>query len=169
MEFESEIFTTKASTYVKQVILMNMAWALTTIAAILVVLVCLSFYDLRWIFVGLIVVFLSAPMLIFNAYFFYLLNPEAVRALSPKKVTLERNGNIRIEYFRKDNEGELISIEKNEIIPSTSISGFTMKDEIILVKLKHSKTGFLVIPKTSISEDAINLLNDKIKKDLLDS
>lgn len=47
-----------------------------------------SLWDMRWAFVGIIILFLIAPMVMAYIYFSKLLTPEAQKALSPKQVKL---------------------------------------------------------------------------------
>lgn len=66
--------------------------------SIFIVSVALSFYNLVFLFVGLIVFFLIIPTLVALVYFYKLLTIDAQRNLSEKSLTIKKGREIMVVY-----------------------------------------------------------------------
>lgn len=107
-------------------------------------------FDLRWAFVGLILLFLVAPTLIAYIYFYKLLTPEAREALQPKKITFEKEC-LTVEY---------LSVEENAPVPaSRRISHKEITDRYfsagcLVLQIKGTRYP-LLIPEGMIPQGAL--------------
>lgn len=165
MEYISEIFKTSPATYLKEIIIRRLSWMIILLGILFISILYLSFSDLRWVFIGLILLFIIIPIIVFNTYYFYLLTPEARRAISPKRVIFSEEGYIVIEYFNKNDNEEWEKSGHTEIIKETEIKKFLFHDKKIIVELVNGKPGFIVIPTIVLDRNAINYLyskNDKL-------
>lgn len=70
-------------------------------------------FDIRWIFVALILVFLVFPLIVGYIYFSKLLTPAAQQALTPKHLEFLTDGSIAIIHESAD--------EENQPLPPTRI------------------------------------------------
>lgn len=163
-ERESDVFKTSPAEYMKQVIRQKLLWLTVMSAAIAATAFILSFHDLKWAFVGLIFIFLIVPMMMFNAYFFYLLTPEAVRAVGMKSVTILDNGNLLIRYFKRNDDGEIEFSGNSETIVKENIKRIDSGDKNIMIYLVSSRPGFIIIPKDALDTETINHLYSNEKQ-----
>lgn len=116
-------------------------------AAFPVILFCslALLYDLRWLFVALIFIFLVLPFMIANAYFSRLLTPHAQLALAMKKVKIITGNRIEIAFI--DDEGEVSGVK---IIEWNNIKDIQESTNFWLIILKNSHKSEIIIPKQSI-------------------
>lgn len=95
-------YTTPASAYVALALRDSLGRRWWYIALPVIGTLCLALFDLRWLFVALIEVFIITPFFIANAYFSRLLTPEARRAVLPKSIVIRAADRIDIDYSVKD-------------------------------------------------------------------
>lgn len=160
---ETEAFKTSPSEYLRVVLRVRRQWLLWLSVAIIATALILTLSDIRWVFVGLIFLFLILPMVLFNAYFFYLLTPEATRAVMLKSVTFSDDGSVAIRYFDKDEDGVCQYSGKTEIIHDIMIKEIDIGDKNIIIFLRKGRPGFIIVPKEAVDEGTINELTDKYK------
>ena len=129
-----------------------LAWLAVPLLACLVA----GCFDLRWWMVGLILLLLVVPFVVFNVYISRLLHPEARRALARQRVTLIPNETLTVTYLP---ENETESPEQTETIPWTAITGLDLTNGHLILTLKSRKLP-LAIPLSSLPPDLSPLLVD---------
>lgn len=102
-------------------------------------------FDIRWILVTLIFLFLIAPFIIANIYFSKLLTPQARIALSPKKIRIVSGKYI--EIYLVDTEDKITSTER---IQFAQIKDIRQRQKSWVIEIKDSHIVGIIIPRQSI-------------------
>lgn len=115
-------------------------------SALLAILLCATLavlFDLRIIFVGLIIIFLIIPFAVGHIYYSRLLTVEAQRALSPKCVVINKDSFLKEVFVSSDEENTPplpVTHQWNEI------SGVRLTSTYIIVTLSNKTEAHLAIP-----------------------
>ena len=104
--------------------------------------------DVRWFIVGLAMLFICIPMLLSMIYFYYMLTPEARRAVALKQVEFSPGSDIKIEYLRKGKDDEPAEIISEETIPQSQVHSVNNFGNYFLIRLKADRITILLIPKS---------------------
>ncbi|MCH5319012.1 MAG: hypothetical protein J1E38_04825 [Paramuribaculum sp.] len=86
-----------------------------------------------------------------------------------KRVKFKANGDIIIEYFASDEDDNMTVPSFQEIISTKDIYGLEIRNKNLIVRLKKSKLGFLIIPVNSLNEKTLEKLRQRIQSINVDS
>ena len=114
--------------------------------------------DIRYTFVGLMVLFIILPFAVFHIYFSKLLNDSSVRALALKYVEIRPDASIVITYLRQIDAEVEPEIAETEIIPSSQIKKILCSGRVIAVTSHSADNYTLIIPKESLSSEEIDTI-----------
>lgn len=114
--------------------------------------------DIRWAFVGLILIFLVVPFAIFNIYFSQLLTPESQKALAQKKIEIIPGEKIIITYTDPDTPLSSNCIEWHRI------TGVNSSKKYIRITLEGDNPPFLLISREAVTESDIAVIISEILK-----
>lgn len=95
-------FTISASAYMREMASLWLGRLWPVPVALLVAVAVWSFYDLRAVYVGLIMIFLIYPMAMSFVWFHYAFSPAALQAVAPKHLMIGAEC-IKVEF---DSNGE---------------------------------------------------------------
>lgn len=104
--------------------------------------------DIRWFIIGLAMLFICIPMLLSMIYFYYMLTPEARRAVALKQVEFSQDSDIKIEYLNRGNDDESVEITSVETIPWNEVRSVNRFGNHTLIRLKDDRITILLIPNT---------------------
>lgn len=113
-----------------------------------------AFYDLRAIYVGLILVFLIFPMAMSMVWFNYAFSPSALKAVAPKQLTFTDDA-IRVDYA--DDEDRRIAFEP-ETICRQDIRTVEFRPKYISVIYGRGIDRRLIIGRAVLTDNMLNLL-----------
>lgn len=151
-------FSIPATDYARATILTNISAWWWVAAVIVAGCGIASFFDLRWTFVGLIVIFLIVPFVIFNIYFSKLLTPEARRALAQKQIEFIAGKEIKITYTDPDTP------LPEETIDWSRISSITSGKKYISISLSGVSLTFILISREALTDPELSALTSEILK-----
>lgn len=126
--------------------------------------------DERWYIVALLVIFIVAPMVMSFIYTYYMLTPEARRAVLPKRVTVHPGREIILEYVSpaelpKDDDtaeetqqknpgnetpGDSAPVPPPETIPWSDMTGVRSTSRFLVYSLRGERMQFVLIPWSAI-------------------
>jgi len=107
-----------------------------------------SLFDLRFVIVGLMYIFVIIPPIMMIVYFYHALSPEARYSLLPHTVSCGREG-LHINYLPYDDT----SLPRApEIIPWTKISSYKATSTGIKLFLSLSAHSIIYIPYTAFDD-----------------
>lgn len=136
-------------------------------------------HDERWLLVALMLVFIVAPMVMSFLYTYYMLTPEARRAVLHKRVEIHPGQHLRLIYLHPDSRhkggendaknGAENSAEKekgeddeyvyqlppDEVIPWTEIIRIRRTSRFTIYFLRGQRMQFLLIPHTAFSKNTV--------------
>ncbi|MBD5173559.1 MAG: hypothetical protein HDT08_02860 [Bacteroidales bacterium] len=141
-------FKSTASEYLSLAISRSIStYCLLIIIPIIIFSIIALIFDIRWILVTLIFLFLIAPFIIANIYFSKLLTPQARIALSPKKIRIVSGKYI--EIYLVDTEDKVTSTER---IQFAQIKDIRQRQNSWVIEIKASPIVGIIIPRQSIIE-----------------
>lgn len=106
-------------------------------------------YDLRFVIVTMMMVFIMLPMLFGYLYFYYMLAPEARRAVLPMQVRLHGDGSLSITYLPTDAECDKPPYPP-ETVPAGEIQRIVKWRGYRAVVIRGSRLSFILIPENAI-------------------
>lgn len=146
---ETEIYKVAASRYGRRVV-MRLAsrwwWAL---ALPLGAAIIVGIWDWRWWFVALVMIFILYPGLLFIAYYYYALSPEAVRAILPQRAQITPDA-VTLIYYPI---AEGCNAPKPRVIPKKDIRSVSLEGNYIDLQL--DKEEVIEIPKSAFPPGTI--------------
>ncbi len=157
-EITTSPFSIPATDYARETILTHIPAWWWVVAAITIGCGIASLFDLRWAFVGLIVIFLIVPFAIINIYFSRLLNPEARRALAEKQVVFRPGEEIIISYTDPDTP------LPEERIGWERIMGITSGKKYARIALSGDSQPFILIAREALTDSQLSELTREILK-----
>ena len=121
-------------------------------------------FDLRFLFLALILIFLVAPMVVMMLYFSYILAPQALYSIMPKTLTI-CDDHIILHFVQeekkdseKDTQGDETT-EQEEAIPYKPLPDVTLQissfgkaiidGDNILLPYRNHRHQYLVIPRAA--------------------
>lgn len=110
-----------------------------------------AFADVRWLLVGLIVLFLVFPFALFHIYFTRLLTPETRKCLALKRLEIAPVNYIRIIYISADEENSPAPLPE-ERIGWHDITRIYLSGKYLAVNISDLSQP-LLIPISSIPDD----------------
>lgn len=151
-------FTISAASYARETILdyFTKWWWLPAI--IIAGCVIASFFDLRWSFVGLILMFLVVPFALFNIYFSRLLTPDTRTALAEKQLSFIAGNRIIVSYTGEDTT-----------LPSESISWDRIESlapgkHYVRINFHGDTPPFILMKRDAITDSELSWLTAEILK-----
>lgn len=111
--------------------------------------------DIRWLIVALALVLVVGPMLMAFFFIYYMLTPEARRAVLPRTVEVEHGKEIRIHYLdeRRAESGEAAPAERgempvpdDEVIPWSQVRGVWPRRGRTVYLLRGPRLQFIIVP-----------------------
>lgn len=144
----NDAFSVPTSHYLRQLgrLYLRDRWPWLVAPFVLCGILSAALSDVRWVIVGLMILFIAIPMILALAYINYALSMEARWSVLSKTLTL-------------DNDGLLLQFEDDRmhdrLIPWHEISGIKVGGEAFLVMLKVRHYTFLMIPFTVIEQSGI--------------
>ncbi len=130
--FVTECFRITPATYLRASSGKALLWSLAIMALPLAACLIASFFDIRWGFVALILLFLVFPMAMTYIYFDRLLTAGARRALSPKHLSIHPEGSIAIIYESADEENRP---PETELVRFGDISDVTVMGRYLVISV----------------------------------
>jgi len=104
--------------------------------------------DIRFIVVSIAIVFVLIPMVMTLLYYYYMLAPEARRAVLPKRVTIEPGRHIIVDYT--DGDG-IYTAPSAENIAWSDITRVRRQGLLTVFELRGPRLQLLVVPDSAIS------------------
>lgn len=145
----TETFVTTAGDYFSVVLgawMCRYGW-LMLVPEVLFIALGYALDDVRWMLVALMVVFIVAPMVMSFIYTYYMLTPEARRAVLSKRVEIVKGEKIRLEYVKREEDGEdETSLPSPEEILWSEVVKVRSTSRFLVYQLKGERMQFLLIP-----------------------
>lgn len=158
---ETEPYQVPASAYMRRLFADWLADRWWTVAAVVLPFVCLSFVDLRFIYVALMAGFIVVPMLSGFVYFYYAFRPVAVSAVRRQAARIDDAG-ITIVYL---NEEQSVGETHYEW---AAFDDCTVADGYIRLDFVGGTYGFMLVPQESFAtEDDFDKTSKNICKRVL--
>lgn len=101
-----------------------------------------SFYDLRALYVGLIVLFLIYPAALSFVWFNYAFSPKSIKAIRPKRVIIEGN-KLVANYF--DDSDALVACAHDYIL-ADSVIAVSQDSEYVTLTVGRKIDDIFMIP-----------------------
>lgn len=120
-------------------------------------------HDERWLLVALMLVFIVVPMLMSFLYTYYMLTPEARRAVLCKCVEIVPGSHIRLTYVDSDEMGEeeqkATATDKSddtplppaEVIDWSDVVRTRRTSRFVVYFLRGERMQFLLIPRCAMT------------------
>ena len=112
-----------------------------------------AFYDMRAVYVGLILVFLIFPMAMSMVWFNYAFSPAALKAVAPKRLTLTDDA-IHVVYA--DDEERRMAFEP-EIIKRRDVRSVEFHSGCVTVIYGPGLDCRLIVERAVLSDDMLTL------------
>lgn len=137
--------------------------------------VVLSFVNINFLFVAIVLLFMVFTMILFLVVVYYGLVPESRFSTLPKVMTLDENGIhfcLKKKRYTDDSEEESEQPEydiEETVLPWQMIKGLETKDDCMLLFFKRPKYAFVAIPYTAFFSEshlrsAVSLIMKSIQK-----
>lgn len=152
--FTTEEFRTTPSEYLRHALKKRLTTAMTIIVIPLLASIIAAFYDVRWLFVALIILFLLLPTAIMITYLSELLTPEAHQALAPKNVRFEIGKAISITHLPISEES---TAQPPTRIPWNNLTAFALTDRKLVITAQNLSYP-LLIPLGAIAPEHLSIL-----------
>lgn len=115
-------------------------------------------FDIRAVYVGLIIIFLIYPMSLTLVWFDYALSPQSIRAIMPKQVTVTNDG-LRIDYLPKNDDCKPLP---SAFIPWEDIRAAELSSNALTLILGQRLDDRLTLPVEVFSAEAWTTITDKV-------
>lgn len=117
--------------------------------------------DLRYGLVGLILLMLVFPFAAFHVYFSRLLNIKASVLLALKRVSVDSDNSIKVEYLDPDGDPqEPPAVKYTNIYRFEEISRVIRHGAYLAISFTDNVTPPLIIPAAVLSVDDLDTLTD---------
>ncbi len=107
--------------------------------------------NIAFAFVALMMLFIIVPMIMSFLYFYYALTPEAIMAMRNKRLHIEPDKSIIVNYETSTDEDFTASLPPSQI-KWNEITGIEYRNHDIMLHLTGSRYRFLLIPYDSIGD-----------------
>lgn len=153
----SDIFSISPQTYAKaRTRQYACVWAAVLAIPVIIAIVA-GFYDIRWWFVGLIVIFIVYPMAITMAWFSLTGSPSMTLLLRPQRWTFRKDRRVDIEFFHFDTEE---NPEPAERLTVAILSVNAGSRYIVLRTMPGQRFGLILIPVAFMPPEYLNLYSE---------
>lgn len=107
-----------------------------------------AIYDLRAIYIGLMLIFIIFPTAMLFAWFSYGMSPSSVRAVTPKRISL--NGNmITITYISLREDGRTLPAETIDL---TELRCYAVTSSGLVLRIGDTPADCLSIPESACDD-----------------
>ena len=152
-QFSTTEFTTSPGTYLRCLLGMWFKrYGLWVAITVLVSAVLGVTYDLRFVIVTLMLVMIVMPMLLSYIYIYYMLAPEARRAIMPMRVEMHNDGSMTLTYMADAIDGK--PPHAPETISAADIRGLHTWHSYRVVVMRAKRMSFMLIPMSAIIADS---------------
>lgn len=153
----SDIFSISPHTYAKaRARKYAGAWAVALVLPVIAAVIA-GFYDMRWWFVGLIVLFIIYPMVLTMAWFSLTGSPSMALLLRPQRCTFRRDRKVDIEFFHFDTEENPEPADRITVAISDADAGSRY---ITLKASPGQRLGLILIPVSQMPPEYLNLYSE---------
>lgn len=153
----SDIFSISPQTYAKaRTRQYACVWA-AALAIPAIIAIVAGFYDIRWWFVGLIVIFIVYPMAITMAWFSLTGSPSMTLLLRPQRWTFRKDRRVDIEFFHFDTEENPEPAERLTVAIRSVNAGSRY---IVLRTMPGQRFGLILIPVAFMPPEYLNLYSE---------
>ena len=165
----SEPFATPSRRYLNRLAAEWLARHWLMLALPIAAVLLWSAFDLRALYVLLIIIFLLYPMGLTLVWFNYAMSPGSIRAITPKRLTLLSSG-VRITYPPKDIEADPRPVFPDEELAWESISDAELSSDSITLITGTRLDDRLDIPLAALGDnlrhELMNIIEIKFMSDL---
>lgn len=143
----TEPFTTTSGDYMKCLLalwLPRYGWWLPVILAVFTG-IGITIGDVRYLIIALIIIFVGCPMLMSRLYIYYMLTPEARRAVLRKQVEIIENRQLTLTYLPVDEDDDH-RLPQPETIPWSEIKTILRIGAFRVYILRTPRLSFILIP-----------------------
>lgn len=148
-------FVTSPSDYIKVLLvfwLRRYGWMLAI--PVIVCFIIGYFRDVRFSLIGVMFLFIIIPMLSSFLYPYYMLAPEARRAVLRKKVEVDEGHELRLIYLHPEKKDEKDDdcryLPSPEFIPWEDIESVKYTSRFRIYLLKAKRLSFILIPHSAV-------------------
>lgn len=147
--FSTKTFTTSPAVYIR--CLLGVWFKRYGVWIVLPVAVCGvmgAVADIRWVIVAMMIIFLLTPMLLAYLYFYYMLTPEARRAIMPMQLSLHADGALDIAYQPLPDSDS--PTHAPEHLPAGTVKRTIERRRHIALVLAGPRLAFILVPTTAL-------------------
>ena len=145
-----------AGTYMRHLSLMfladNWLWMVLPVAVCAVLAV---WFDVRFVIVALMVLFVALPMVLALLYFYYGFSPEARWSIMEKNAAIDERG-IKLTFTDER--------MKTHVIAADDVREIVEKEEVWMLMLKGARYTCLMLPASAVNPDVAQLLRQLVAK-----
>ena len=145
-----------AGTYMRHLSLMfladNWLWMVLPVAVCAVLAV---WFDVRFVIVALMVLFVALPMVLALLYFYYGFSPEARWSIMEKNAAIDHQG-ITLTFT----DGRM----KTHVIAADDVREIVEKEEVWMLMLKGARYTCLMLPASAVNPDVAQLLRQLVSQ-----
>lgn len=117
-----------------------------------------ALFDIRAVYVALVIVFLLYPMSLTLVWFNYALSPQSLRAISPKQVTVSADG-LKIDFLPKHEDCKPLP---STVISWSEIHSVELSSGGMTLILGSRLDDRLYLPSDAFSSQAWDLMTDHL-------
>ncbi len=156
---ETDLYKIETSEYIKMLYLRFVSDKWWMLLAAVVPCVALSFLNLNFIYVALIVAFIVLPMLFAFVYIVYGFADESISAIRYGKVVIGKEG-VRKIFYDAEGDTEIGCREYH----SSVFSDYAVTEKFVVLRFKKMKYSCLLIPLNAFPtkrsrEEAIEMIS----------
>lgn len=115
-------------------------------------------FDIRALYVGLVIIFLLYPMSLTLVWFDYALSPQSIRAITSKQVTVTNDG-LKIDYLPKNEDYKPLP---SSFIKWDDILSAELSSNALTLVLGKRLDDRLTLPCEVFSPEAWTFVNNKV-------
>lgn len=148
----TEPFTTTSGDYMKVLLalwLPRYGWCLPVLLAIFTG-IGIALGDVRYLIIALMILFVVCPMVMSMFYIYYMLTPEARRAVLRKQVEIAENDRLTLTYLPVDEDDDR-RLPPSETIPWSEIKTILRIGAFRVYILRSPRLSFILIPYSVIN------------------
>lgn len=163
---ETSVFTTTSGNYLSTLVglwLPRHGWKIA-VPLVAVAAAGIAIPDERLILVALMLLFIVVPMGMSFLYTYYMLTPEARRAVLPKQVVIDPGRSLTLRYVKevveKDADGdeearEEMPVPDDEVIEWSEIRRVKFASTVCIYILSTDRLQFIMVPYEAVPKGAV--------------
>lgn len=150
--YTTQIFSTGAHQYMRAVSELWLGrWWWTLVLPVCACFALAAAVNVAFTFVGFMLLFLIAPMVLMFLYFSHALTPEARMAILPHRVRVDASG-IDVEFPADDEAGESARREPSRHFAAEDILSVERRSQDVMVMLKGRSYRFMLVPYEAMGD-----------------